>query len=160
PLCLRAGAAVPVQPVVHHTAEMSRAPLSLVVAADAGVATQVGASAGAGTTPAPVPPSQPLGARATASRVYEDAGEGYDYRRGAFRVINVTVEGNAVRLARSGAYNVSRPLASVEILGLPARPREVRADGRRVEAVTYDAATRRLFVPLPAEGVAEIIVVP
>ncbi|HEV2766019.1 MAG TPA: TIM-barrel domain-containing protein, partial [Pyrinomonadaceae bacterium] len=152
PLFLRAGAVVPVQPVVQHTGETARAPLSLVVAAN------VGADANAGTTPAPA--TQTLWAGASDSRVYEDAGEGYEPLRGAFRTLSVTSEGNTLRLKRAGAYNASRPLASVELVGLAAQPREVRADGRPVSGVTYDERTRRLSVPLPAGGVGEITVVP
>ena len=133
PLFARAGAVIPTQGIVQHTGEMPRAPLSLVAV-----------------------PS----ATRNVSRVYEDAGEGYDYRRGAARIITVTLEGNALRLARAGAYSVSRPFATLEVLGVGARPREVRAGGRVLEGVTYDAQAMRLSVPLPAENVDEVTIVP
>jgi hypothetical protein len=72
----------------------------------------------------------------------------------------VTQQGDALRLSRTGAYNASRPLATVEYLGLSAAPREVRAGGRAVTNTTFDAATRRLAVPLPPENVEEISLVP
>jgi len=132
PLFARAGATIPTQPVIQHTGEMARAPLMLTVVSGAN----------------------------NVSRVYEDAGDGYDYQRGASRTLTATVEGNTVRLARTGAYNVSRPVAAVEFLGVAAAPREVRAGGRAVSNTTFDAASGRLIVPLPPEGVAEISLVP
>ncbi|MBC7932061.1 MAG: glycoside hydrolase family 31 protein [Rubrivivax sp.] len=131
-LFARAGAVIPVQPVIQHTGEMAGVPLSLVV---------VRGADGAGG-------------------FYEDAGDGYDYRRGASRTMTATQAGDALRLSRKGAYSVSRPLATIEYLGIAAAPREVRVGGRAVTNSTFDAATRRLAVPLPAENVEEISIVP
>lgn len=135
PLFARAGATIPVQPVVQHTGEMLKTPLTLVVAH--------GGAAGRGE-----------------SRIYEDAGEGYEYLRGVSRTLTATVEGNVIRLTRAGSYNVSRPVAAIEILGLAAAPREVRAAGAVLSNVTFDAATGRLLVPLPPQGAEEVSLVP
>jgi alpha-glucosidase len=132
PLFVRAGAVLPVQPVIQHTGEMASVPLSLVVVRGAD----------------------------GASNIYEDAGEGFDYRRGASRTLTATQAGDALRLSRTGAYSVSRPLATIEYLGLSAAPREVRVAGRAVPNSTFDAAARRLAVPLPAENVEEVVLVP
>jgi alpha-glucosidase len=132
PLFARAGAVIPMQPVVQHTGEMSSAPLLLTV---------VRGSDGA-------------------SSLYEDAGDGFDYARGASRTLTATQRGGTLALARSGSYNVSRPLAAVEYLGLDAAPREVRVGGRAVTNSTYDATTHRLVIPLPAENVEEVSIVP
>ncbi|HVF51754.1 MAG TPA: TIM-barrel domain-containing protein [Pyrinomonadaceae bacterium] len=132
PLFVRAGAGIPMQPVIQHTGEMSRAPLSLLIA---------------------------TGADRT-SRFYEDAGDGYEYRRGAYRRLSITQTANTIRLARTGAYNVSRPLASVELLGLAARPREVRVGSRVVQQATFDEQTKRLTLALPPENVEEITITP
>jgi len=132
PLFARAGAVIPTQPVIQHTGEMVSAPLSLVAVRGAD----------------------------GASSFYEDAGDGYDFQRGAFRTMTATQQGDALRLSRAGAYNVSRPLAAVEYLGVSAVPREVRAGGRAVTNATFDAATRRLVIPLPAENVDEVSVIP
>ena len=132
PLFARAGAVIPVQPVIQHTGEMASVSLSLVVVRGAD----------------------------GASILYEDAGDGFDYRRGASRTMTATQVRDALRLSRNGAYSVSRPLAAVEYLGLSAAPREIRVGGRAVTNSTFDAATRRLTVPLPAENVEEISVVP
>lgn len=132
PLFARAGAVIPLQPVIQHTGEMASAPLSLVV---------VSGADGAG-------------------RLYEDAGEGFDYQRGASRMMTITQTGDALHISRAGAYSVSRPLAAIEYLGLAAAPREVRVAGRAINNSTFDAATKRLVVPLPAENVEDISVVP
>ena len=132
PLYARAGAVIPTQPVVQHTGEMQHAPLTLVV---------VRGASGAGT-------------------LYEDVGDGYEYLRGSSRTLAATQEGDTLKLTRRGAYNVSRPLAAVEYLGLAAAPRAVRVAGRAAANATFDAATRRFNVPLPAENVEEISLVP
>ena len=132
PLFARAGSVIPTQPAVQHTGEMLRTPLTLVAA---------------------------RGADGTSS-FYEDAGEGYEYRRGASRTTTAALRGDGLRLTRAGSYSVSRPFAAVEFLGLGAAPREARADGRAVRSATYDAAARRFVVPLPAEGVEEVSLVP
>jgi alpha-glucosidase len=132
PLFARAGAVIPTQPVVQHTGEMSSAPLLLTV---------VRGSDGA-------------------SSLYEDAGDGFDYARGASRTLTATQRGGTLALSRAGSYNVSRPLAAVEYLGLDAAPREVRVGGRAVTNSTYDAVTHKLVIPLPAENVEEVSIVP
>jgi alpha-glucosidase len=132
PLFARAGAVIPVQPVIQHTGEMLTTPLLLAV---------VRGSDGAGS-------------------LYEDAGDGFDYTRGASRTVTATQKGDALRLARTGSYNVARPLAAIEYLGLGASPREVRVGGRAVTNSTYDAASHRLVIPLPAGNVEEVSIVP
>jgi alpha-glucosidase len=132
PLYARAGAVIPTQPVIQHTGEMPHAPLTLVV---------VRGADGAGS-------------------LYEDAGEGFDYRRGSSRTLTATQTADALRIARNGSYNISRPLAAIEYLGLSVAPREVRVSGRAVTNATFDAAARRLSVPLPSENVEEVVVTP
>lgn len=131
PLFARAGAVIPVQPVVQHTGEMPRVPLSLVAVGGAG----------------------------GASSFYEDAGEGYEHQRGAHRTTTVTLGGDRVGLARAGAYTTSRPLAAVEFLGFKSISR-VRVDGRGLDVSPPEAAAGRFAVPLPPEGFKEIVFVP
>ncbi|HEX8291938.1 MAG TPA: glycoside hydrolase family 31 protein [Pyrinomonadaceae bacterium] len=145
PLFARAGAVVPTQPVVQHTGEMSRVPLTLVAAY--------------GARAAGLPPQgQPRAV--VAGRVYEDAGDGFEYARGSSRTTTVTREGARLLLSREGAYDAARPLAAVEYVSLPSAPREVRVGGRVVTGAAYDAAARRLRVPLPAGNVEEVSVWP
>jgi alpha-glucosidase len=130
PLFVRAGAVIPVQPAVQHTGEMLRTPLSLVVAA---------------------------GAEGDSS-FYEDAGEGYEHLRGAHRATTVTLGRERMRVARRGAYNTSRPLAAVELLGFQSVSR-MSADGRPLD-FKHDPTAGRHVAALPAEGFEEITLVP
>ncbi len=111
-------------------------------------------------------PSAPLklvavrGADGTSS-FYEDAGEGYDYRRGDHRTTIAIQFANKLRLFRAGNYKSPTPrsVASVEFLGVKGPPREVWAAGRAVGNISYDAATRRLLIPLAAD-VNEVVIDP
>ncbi|HLM55687.1 MAG TPA: glycoside hydrolase family 31 protein [Pyrinomonadaceae bacterium] len=132
PLFARAGSVIPTQAPARHTGEALKTPLTLVVAR----------------------------AAAGSASFYEDAGDGYEYTRGASRTTTLSLEGDRLRLARAGAYAVSRPLAAVEFLGADAAPREVRVGGRSVPNATFDAASRRLVVPLPAGTIEEVVLVP
>jgi alpha-glucosidase len=132
PLFVRAGATVPTQPVVQHTGEMARAPLTFVVA-----------TGGDGT-----------------GRLYEDAGDGYDYRRGAWRITNAAQTSNMLRLTRTGSYTAVRTLAAVEFVGVTAKPKSVQIDGRDAKDVSFARDEQRLRVPLPNQNVGEIVIVP
>ena len=95
-----------------------------------------------------------------ASRIYEDAGEGYEHLRGASRTTTAAVDGNSVKLSRSGSYNSARSLASIEFLGVTSAPREARAGGRPAAGLAFDAAAGRATVPIPPGGADEISIIP
>jgi alpha-glucosidase len=152
PIFARVGAVIPTQPPVQHTGEMARAPLSVIAVMDDAPASGSNGSRGQTT------PTAALGRNA--SRLYEDAGEGYEYRRGAFRTLTMTLYRNSLLLSREGAYNLSRPLSTVELLGVNARPRGISIDGRAAENFTFDAPTRRVTLQLPSQNVAEITLTP
>lgn len=120
PLFARSGAVIPVQPVIEHTGETASVPLTLVVVRGAD----------------------------GQSSFYEDAGEGYDFQRGASHTTTATQQGNVLRISHAGDYS-PRLLTAVEYLGLSAAPREVRAGNRPLRDVTFDASTRRVAAPLP-----------
>jgi len=104
----------------------------------------------------------PATATRVASMLYEDAGDGYAYERGSYRVTTFTTSpGGAngalgVALARAGAYPGARAF-TVTVHAVP-RPRSVQADGRSVP-VRYDAA-RRTATFVVASGVRRITVTP
>jgi alpha-glucosidase len=121
PLFARAGAVIPTQAVVQHTGEMSKLPLSLVV---------VRGADGAGS-------------------FYEDAGEGYDYLRGAHRMIKAMQRGNHIGVGPTGDYNSSRRVAMLELLGVSVAPREMLLGGDMVlTPEKFEPATGRLVVPM------------
>jgi len=127
PLFVRAGAVVPMQPVIQSTRETKDVQLTIAVA--------VGA--------------------AGASEIHQDAGDGYAYRKGASRTIKITTSADKVRLEipKSAAY---QRVAAVELLGLDAAPTKVEIDGKAAREVAFDAATKRSRIALPSENVKEI----
>ena len=127
PLFVRAGAGIPIQPVVQHTGEMKNVPLTIAIAAG-----------GAGS-----------------SEIYQDAGDGYAYRKGASRTIKIVVSSDKVTfdIPRSSAY---QRVGAVEFLGVDAPPSAVSVDGKAARDTTYDPATRRLHVTLPNENIKQI----
>src|SRR2546423_12655106 len=132
PLFARAGAVIPTQPVIQHTGEMTSAPLSLVVVRGAD----------------------------GASSFYEDAGEGYDYARGASRTTTAVQQRGSLKLSHAGVYGGARKIGALEFL--PGQlPREVRVrDGLALLPTTH-RVDGHVFVPLPpTEDVEEFSLVP
>ena len=127
PLFLRAGASIPIQPVVQNTGEMRQVPLTIAVA---------------------------LGANGTGS-VYQDEGDGYGYRKGESRMTQIELRAETLRLqiAKSDRY---QRIGFVEFLGVDASPKVVKLDGQVARDATFDAASKRLRVTLPTENVREI----
>jgi alpha-glucosidase len=131
PLFIRAGASIPTQPVVQHTGEMAHVPLTISVA--------LGADGG--------------------GSIYQDAGDGYAYRKGASRITRIEQQGKVLRLqiAKSNRY---QRIGFVEFIGIDKQPAAVTADGKVLRDMTLDAKTKRLRVALPNEGVREISLTP
>lgn len=93
--------------------------------------------------------------------LYEDAGDGYAYERGSYRVTTFTTTsaGNGaldIALAHTGSYAGARQF-TVTVHAVP-RPGSVQADGRSVP-VHYDPA-RRTATFVVASGVRRITVTP
>ena len=132
PLFARVGAAILTQPVIQHTGEMEGVPLSITV----------------------VPGTN------GASSFYTDSGDGYDYRRGAFRTLTISQSPGRLRLTQAGVHKHSRPVATLEILGFNARPREVRIGGRVIEDTSFNKETQRLTIMLPSGTDEEISISP
>ncbi|HEX7942706.1 MAG TPA: DUF5110 domain-containing protein, partial [Gemmatimonadaceae bacterium] len=104
----------------------------------------------------------PGAAARVTSELYEDAGDGYAYEHGAYRLTTFTTSAGAaaggleIALARAGTYPGARTF-TVAVHAVP-RPRFVRADGRAVP-VRYDAARRTATFVVPS-GVRRIVVAP
>ncbi|WP_246068383.1 TIM-barrel domain-containing protein [Fodinibius sediminis] len=109
PFFVRAGAVLPLREVMQHTQERALQQLELNVY---------------------------YGEGETTSRLYEDAGEGYDYESGAYRLTTFRQQGQSDRLSlsaeREGDYELAYAEVEVTILGLPFEPSAVHVDGRRV----------------------------
>ena len=84
------------------------------------------------------------------SMLYEDAGDGYGYRSGQFRVTTMRTSTAAksatVAFTRSGQYAGAK--AFVVTFHAVDKPSTVRADGRKV-ATSYDAGRRELRFTVP-----------
>lgn len=130
PLFARIGAAIPTQAVVQNTDEMRSAPLGVV------------ASLGGDFV----------------SKIYQDAGEGDEYKNGAYRAMSVAQLRNEMIIARSGMSG--RALSYIEIIGLNAPPAEIRVNNRVVTDAAFDAERRRVRFALPDETALKISVQP
>ena len=93
------------------------------------------------------------------SRIYEDAGDGYAYRKGESRTIVVEQSDAGVDL-RIPANRGFQRIAALEVVGFDAAPREVRIDGKVTTATRFDADTRRLYISLPSETVRRVVFAP
>lgn len=120
PLYARAGAIVPLQPLVQHTGETPRGPLQLQV-----------------YLPAP-------GADDCRGALYQDDGESFDYRNGELLRIayrcevadgGVAVESRIEQRGYAPWWNRAR----LTLYGLARRPAQVRIDGRPLPGWRYDA---------------------
>ncbi|PYS84635.1 MAG: hypothetical protein DMF67_04565 [Acidobacteria bacterium] len=132
PLFARAGAIIPVQPAVQHTGEMRGVELTLVVV-----------RGGNG-----------------ASSFYEDAGDGYEYQRGAARTTTAVQQGGSLKLARAGAYDGARKIGALEFL--PGQlPREVRVrEGVALLPTAHRAGEHDFVLLPPSENIEEFSLVP
>jgi alpha-glucosidase len=137
PLYARAGSMIPTQPVIQHTGETQSAPLTLVVT-----------------------PGKPFTREA-----WEDAGDGYSIEDISVNTVKADETGK-ITLSQQSAEKLRSP-KYVELLGVGDAPGEVRAtvwktdplgkrvtlvEGRHLADVSYDAATKRLMIPLPSES--------
>ena len=103
----------------------------------------------------------PAASAPVTSELYEDAGDGYGYERGDYRLTTLTTSGSPaggldIALSRSGRFAGARTFAVT--LHATAQPRAVRVDGRAVR-VRYDAATHTASFTV-ASGARRIVVTP
>ena len=125
PLYARGGSVLPLAPVRQHTGERAaRLELHVYVAAGR-----------------------------HESRLYEDAGDGWDFRDGGYWLGRFTVDADAVRVSVSctvdGHHVPEWDNWDVVVHGLGAAPRRVQVAGATVEAA-WDGRTARFAVPVGA----------
>ena len=124
PLFVRAGSVVPMQNAMQHTGE--RSPLTLLV--------------GAGIAPG----------KTEITEIHQDAGDGYGYQKLEWRHIRVEHKQGMITITRIGDF-AGQPVRYLEAVGIAADPKEIRADGRKLEH-KYDAATKRVRVEIPEDA--------
>jgi alpha-glucosidase len=118
PIFIRAGSVVPTQGVIQHTGEMPGTPIAINVAA--------GIKEGKTET----------------ATLFQDAGDGYGYRRGESRDIEISHRRGSISIRRTGTFKGQR-LGSVEVHGFADRPQEVRGDGNKID-FDFDPELKRL----------------
>ncbi|MBY0243723.1 MAG: glycoside hydrolase family 31 protein [Burkholderiaceae bacterium] len=128
PLFIRAGAAIPTAPVVQHSAALRDVALTFAVA--------LGADGG--------------------GHVFQDAGDGYQYRAGAARTVSVIQDAQGVTLQIPPNQGYQR-IGAIELVGLASAPAAVRLDGVPAPEARFDAAGGRLRITLPDENVRRIV---
>ena len=132
PLFVRAGSVIPTQPVIQHTGEMSNTPITLTVAA--------------GIEPG----------KTETFDLHQDAGDGYGYRLSEWRTVRVEHRQGSLKISRIGNFH-GQPIRYVEAIGIAASPKEVRADGKKLDH-TRDATTKRLRVEIPDNAVEILLI--
>ncbi len=125
PLFVQAGAVIPMQAVLQYVGERHLDTLELHVW-DGGSA---------------------------ASELYEDAGEGFAYRQGAFRLTQFRTTSDAgtlqLALAQSGRYDGAARTFQVVVHGLAKAPASVTVDGARAQP-SWDATRKLATFDVPA----------
>ena len=132
PIFVRAGAVIPTQDAIQHTGEMPKAAITLNVA--------VGIEPGKTET----------------ANLYQDAGDGYGYRLNEWRNIRIEHRQGSVKISRIGDFR-GQAIRYIEAFGINAEPREIRADGKKLE-FRFESSTKRLRVEIP-ENAGEITLV-
>ena len=134
PIYVRVGAVIPTQPTIQHTGEMPKVDLTLNVIT--GIAPD----------------------KTETSEVFQDAGEGYGYRKSDWRDVKIEHKKGILQITRVGNYNGSK-IKFIEAVGIAQKPREIRVDGKLVENVDFDATRKILKIEI-GENAREIILVP
>ena len=123
PLFVRVGAVIATQDVIQQTGEMPNVPITLNIAA--------------GIEPG----------KTEIEDIHQDAGDGYDYRLSAYRTIRVEHSQGVLMITRIGNFN-GQKIRYVEVVGVTAEPREIRADGKKLE-FEYESAIKRIRFEVP-----------
>jgi alpha-glucosidase len=126
PLYVRAGAIIPMQPVVQDTEEKPNGPLEIKVYA---------------------------GENCRGS-LYEDDGHTFAYQRGEFRRTNFAcqVSSSAITVSATTEKSAYQPwwhAARVTIVGAPAEPKELRIGQQTTHDWQYDAKSHTVVVTIP-----------
>ncbi len=130
PIFVRAGAVNPTQSVIQHTGEMPSAEITLNVVT--GIAPD----------------------KTETATLYQDAGEGYDYRRNGWREIKIEHKQGSLLINRYGDFD-GQKIKFIEAVGLSSKAKEIKADGKILDQ-KFDAERKRIRIELD-ENVKEIL---
>ena len=119
PIFVRVGAVIPTQPTIQHTGEMKNVDLTLNIVT--GIAPD----------------------KTERSEIFQDSGDGYGYRKNDFREIKLEYKKGMLKINRVGNFN-GQKIRYIELIGVVAKPSEIRVDGKPIENMQFDAARKRL----------------
>ncbi|MEP7039232.1 MAG: DUF5110 domain-containing protein, partial [Acidobacteriota bacterium] len=134
PIFVRVGAIVPTQPTIQHTGEIPNVDLTLNVIA--GIASD----------------------KTETSEIFQDSGDGYGYRKNDFREIKLEYKNGILQINRVGNFN-GQKIRYVEFVGIAAKPKEIRVDGKLAENMQFDVERKRLKVEV-GENAKEVTLLP
>jgi Alpha-glucosidases, family 31 of glycosyl hydrolases len=125
PIFVRVGSVIPTQNVIQSTDEMPLSPITLNVVA--------------GIQPGKIQTSE----------LYQDAGDGYGYRRSDWRTIKFEHKQGSLKIQRFGDFK-GQAIKFVEIVGLANDAKDVTGDGKKLDR-KFDTDRKRLRVNLIGE---------
>jgi alpha-glucosidase len=125
PIFVRVGSVIPTQNVIQSTDEMASSPITLNVVAGIGPG------------------------RTQTSELFQDAGDGYGYRRSDWRSIKFEHKQGSLKIQRAGDFR-GQPIKFLEVVGLANDVRDVLGDGRKLER-KFDPNRKRLRVSLAGD---------
>ena len=130
PIFVRAGAVIPTQSVIQHTGEMPSAEITLNVIT--GIAPN----------------------KTETSTLFQDAGEGYGYRKNDWREIRIEHKQGSLMINKSGNFN-GQKIRYIEAVGMENKAREIKADGKVLDQ-KFDSERKRIRVEID-ENAKEIL---
>ena len=130
PIFVRVGAVIPTQSVIQHTGEMPAAEITLNVI----------------TGIAPI--------KIETATLFQDAGEGYGYRKNDWREIKIEHKQGSLMINKSGSFN-GQKIRFVEAVGVDNKAKEIKADGKTLDQ-KFDSGRKRVRVEI-GENAKEVL---
>lgn len=136
PVFIRVGAVIPTQNTIQNTFEMRDAPITLVVAS--GIEAY----------------------KTEESILFQDAGDGYDYKLTRnWREVSVEHKRGVIKINQFGYSGTFQPVKYIEAIGFSGQVKEIRIDGKLTTGFITDEQAKKLKITLPYDNVKEVIVV-
>ena len=134
PIFVRVGAVIPTQNVIQHTGEMPDSPITLNIIGE-------------------IPAS-----KTEIFTLFQDAGEGYDYRKNIKREVEIKRTGNSLSLKRTGNFN-GQKIKFVEFIGIPNQSQKVRIDDKEINKMQFGQGRKSVRIEID-EKAEKISVMP
>ena len=92
------------------------------------------------------------------TKVFQDAGEGYGYRKNDWREIKITHKKGVLSLNYIGNFK-GQNLEAIEIVGIDKMPSDIKIDGASTKLFKFDEARKRLRISLTVSEPKEILLI-